>query len=56
MHTDQNQIATELIAALGVLAQTQELRADDDKLSGLAARVRNAESEFRVLFVQRAVA
>ena len=56
MHTDQNQIATELIAALGVLGQTQELRADDDKLSGLAALVRNAESEFRVLFVQRAVA
>ncbi|MGY8881141.1 MAG: hypothetical protein ACKVJL_01765 [Dehalococcoidia bacterium] len=56
MHTDQNQIATELIAALGVLGQTQELRADDDKLSGLVARVRNAESEFRVLFGQSAVA
>ena len=56
MHTDQNQIATELIPALGVLAQTQELRADDDKLSGLAAHVRNAESEFRVLFGQSAVA
>ena len=56
MHTDQNQIVTELIAALGVLAQTQELKADDDKLSGLVARVRNAESEFRVLFGQSAVA
>jgi hypothetical protein len=56
MHTDQNQIATELIAALGVLGQTQELRADHDKLSGLVARVRNAESEFRVLFGQSAVA
>ena len=49
MHTDQTLIAKELIAALGVLGQAQELGVDDEKLSELAARVRNAESKFRVI-------
>jgi hypothetical protein len=49
MRTEELQIATELITALGVLGKAQELGADDDMLSELAARVRNAESEFRVL-------
>jgi hypothetical protein len=52
MRTDQSNKAKELIAALGVLGQAQELGADDDKLSELAARVRTAESEFRVLVGQ----
>ena len=46
MRIEEMQIATELITTLGVLGKAQELGADDDKL---AARVRNAESEFRVL-------
>jgi hypothetical protein len=45
----EKQIATELITALGILGKAQELGADDDKLSELTARVRVAESEFRVL-------
>jgi len=49
MRTDQTLVAKELIAALGVLGQAQELGVDDDKLSELTARVRNVESEFRVL-------
>ena len=49
MHTDQTLKAKELIDALGVLGQAQELGADDDQLSELAARVRTAESEFRLL-------
>lgn len=49
MRTEEMQVATELITALGVLGKAQELGADDDKLSELAARVRIAESEFRVL-------
>jgi hypothetical protein len=49
MHTDQTNKAKELIAALGILGQAQELGVDDDKLSELATRVRVAESEFRVL-------
>ena len=52
MRTEEMQIATELITALGVLGKAQELGADDDKLSELAARVRNAESEFRLLSAQ----
>jgi hypothetical protein len=52
MHTDQSQIAKELITALGVLGQAQELGADDEKLSELTARVRNFESEFRILVGQ----
>lgn len=49
MRTDQARIAKELIAALGVLGEAQELGVDDEKLSELAARVRSAESEFRIL-------
>jgi hypothetical protein len=49
MRTDQTNKAKELIAALGVIGQAQELGADDDKLLELAAHVRTAESEFRVL-------
>ncbi|MDG0867839.1 hypothetical protein [Candidatus Lucifugimonas marina] len=49
MRKDKTLVAKELIAALGVLGEAQELGADDEKLSELAARVRNAESEFRVL-------
>ncbi len=56
MRTDQTNIAKELIAALGVLGQAQELGADEDKLSELMARVRNAESKFRVLTGESAVA
>ena len=48
MRTEEMQIATELINVLGVLGKAQELGADDDKLSELAARGRTAESEFRV--------
>ncbi len=54
MHTDQTLVAKQLIAALGVLGQAQELGVDDDKLSELAARVRNFESEFRVISGQAA--
>ena len=49
MRTEEMQIATELINVLGVLGKAQELGADDDKLSELGARVRTAESEFRLL-------
>jgi hypothetical protein len=49
MHADQTLKAKELIYALWVLGQAQELDADDEKLSELTARVRSAESEFRVL-------
>ena len=56
MRTDQTLVAKELIDALGVLGHAQELSVDDDKLSELAARVRDFESEFRVLVGQRAVA
>ncbi|NQW20501.1 MAG: hypothetical protein HQ477_07230 [Chloroflexi bacterium] len=56
MRTDQTLIANELIAALGVLGYAQEHGVDDDRLSELAARVRNVESEFRLLSGQSAVA
>ena len=49
MRTDQTNKAKELIAALGVLGRAQELGEDDATLSELTARVRTAESEFRVL-------
>jgi hypothetical protein len=49
MRTDQHLVATELITALGVLGKAQEHGDDDDRLSELAARVRLAETEFRVL-------
>jgi hypothetical protein len=50
VHIDQNQIATELVVALGQLGKAQELGADDTKLSDLAARVRYAGSNFTILF------
>ena len=49
MRTDQSLKAKELIQALGVLGRAQEQNDDDDKLSELTARVRIAESEFRLL-------
>jgi hypothetical protein len=56
MRTDQTLVAEELIAALGVLGQAQELGADDEKLSELMARVRNAESRFRIISGQSSAA
>lgn len=56
MRTDQSNIAKELIAALGVLGQAQELGVDEEKLSELTALVRNAESKFRVITGESAVA
>ncbi len=52
MRIDQTQLAEELITALGVLGQAQELGADDEKLSELTAHVRNVESKFRVIVGQ----
>jgi hypothetical protein len=49
MRTEELKLTTELITVLGILGQAQELGADDDKLSELGARVRTAESEFRLL-------
>jgi len=49
MRTDQSLKAKELIQALGVLGHAQEQEDDDDTLSELAALVRIAESEFRLL-------
>ncbi len=52
MHSDQAQVAEELIAALGMLGQAQEFGADDDRLSELTAHVRVVEREFRTLVGQ----
>jgi hypothetical protein len=49
MHVDQCKKAEQLLAALGRLGRAQELEADDELLTDLAARVQDAAHEFRAV-------
>ena len=49
MQIDHSSMAAELITALGLLGQAQELGAEADVLSALTARVRTAEREFKTV-------